>query len=182
MEVMKSHAAANVTALLIGDDYERGAESSQATEAHESIMGDNGARTQGQKATFAKKDSFPNRMWPCPSPRPACGAQPPNQVLSPKFRVTRPRYPFHPTLHEEHPCGQSISMRRWLATAPAVCPSRAGAVAPHGALARGLASRTSPATEPTSSSAPAAKGGGSAPVPAAGLAPGGGERMGERLS
>ena len=173
MEVMKSHAAANVTALLIGDDYERGAESSQAT--RQSIMG-YGARTQGQKATFAKKDSIPNSMWPCPSPRPACGAQPPNQVLSPKFRVTRPRYPFHPALHEEHPRGQSISMRRWLATAP-LCPSRAGAVAPHGALARGLASRTSPTTEPTSSSAPAAKGGGSAPVAAAGLAPGGGERL-----
>ena len=176
MEVMKSHAAANVTALLIGDDYERGAVSSHSL-PREQRETRSAAKVWLIYGGRSKKDSIPNSMWPCPSPRPACGAQPPNQVLSPKFRVTRPRYPFHPALHEEHPRGQSISMRRWLATAPAVCPSRAGAVAPHGALARGLASRTSPATEPTSSSVPAAKGGGSAPVPAAGLAPGGGERL-----
>ena len=61
-------------------------------------------------------------------------------------------------------------MRRWLAIAP-VCPSRAAAVASDVAGARGLASRTSPTTEPTSNSATTAKGGGSAPVAAAGLAP-----------
>ena len=59
---------------------------------------------------------------------------------SPKFMVTPPPVTPFAALHDRA-WSQSISMRRWLATAP-VCSSRAGAVAPHGAVARGLASRT----------------------------------------